>query len=989
MIPLPTSPSPLQTDVAEPCLFRQLNKEKNDPLLTEDSSSSSVCPPTDPNIIRFGAFTWEEACWLQRNECSGLELPVIEHVPAYTCIPDTKETIVNPVAVVEPIAPTSVCSVDLPPLPATPSGPTPTPSGPTPTPKPNVPTSSSLSPPSSYPPTPTPSLASPVVTSHTTAKSLPTVPVHPSLAPSLSTQHKPDLVQSVQEGNDTIIDIPAMADYPYSPQSHTVNPKPIIDQHVKATNENKAINVTAGPPTTPLHHENGRTHTSHTQTQSGPMESQIKDRKITKNDRNEGVRGEGREGALQGKASKGRKTGKVDKIAPISAGPGQDHQPKLSDGLPTNHIASTGQSLKAVSSEMKTAIEPEGANKRMTSDMKPNMIGRGGVQTKSGQHEGPINEHREDHVTSQAIPLGKPTPITTVAGKPTLIKDKRGPTAPLTPTTSPKTSPVTMTTESQSAWNKPNGLTNQQRQIKASGHSIGPQTTESSMTRAPVSGSEPSTPMKTPLMSPVTMTASPSRTSGSTPPTHRSVSRSPSTPTMSSSLRTKPQSPSPTLSPPSPALSSPAVPLHSKAGGPGSGWGGRSPLSLMHPKGPSAPNNVVPMALGSQQRPLAPNTVGSTVGHTPAGPGPQTSWSRLFPKEQVEPPGASRQDAGERKTTGQTIKRSNPASDIMKNFKVEKYFTALPYEPRGLVNTGYMCYIHSILQTMIGCRPLTSFLRELRALKTTGKVDADIVNVKNTPVLDCLIQFEAEMKLADTTETEVTIGAAFVPDMVYNVVQELWQGTGVLGCQEDAQEFLTFLLDHLHEDCLRLLSNVPQAAPSSHNGDTVDDWEEVGPKNRTTVTRHNHIDASPISAIFSARMRSMLKINNKKPSVTYQPYNCLPLDIQSPDVNTVYEALTHLFVKESVDGVKCPNTKQELPASKQSALEELPPVLVLHLKRFVYDTTLGATLKVHKTVDYSLRMEIGKDLLSSTAQGKVSLEGRTYKLYAVVYHHGN
>lgn len=48
-------------------------------------------------------------------------------------------------------------------------------------------------------------------------------------------------------------------------------------------------------------------------------------------------------------------------------------------------------------------------------------------------------------------------------------------------------------------------------------------------------------------------------------------------------------------------------------------------------------------------------------------------------------------------------------------------------------------------------------------------------------------------------------------------------------------------------------------------------------------------------------------------------------------------------------------------------LEELPPVLVLHLKRFVFEKT-GGCQKLSKNIDYPVDLEISKGRASSGAQ---------------------
>ena len=39
-------------------------------------------------------------------------------------------------------------------------------------------------------------------------------------------------------------------------------------------------------------------------------------------------------------------------------------------------------------------------------------------------------------------------------------------------------------------------------------------------------------------------------------------------------------------------------------------------------------------------------------------------------------------------------------------------------------------------------------------------------------------------------------------------------------------------------------------------------------------------------------------------------------------------------------------------------IEALPPVLVLHLKRFVFDAGIGGVVKVGKTIQFTLELEI-------------------------------
>jgi ubiquitin carboxyl-terminal hydrolase 10 len=76
-------------------------------------------------------------------------------------------------------------------------------------------------------------------------------------------------------------------------------------------------------------------------------------------------------------------------------------------------------------------------------------------------------------------------------------------------------------------------------------------------------------------------------------------------------------------------------------------------------------------------------------------------------------------------------------------------------------------------------------------------------------------------------------------------------------------------------------------------------------------------------------------------------------------------------------------------ANKQVFIETLPPVLILHLKRFQYDNA-GGTQKIWKKVGYPLELEIPKEVFPPSRRGALAAQGGLpkYRLIGVVYHHG-
>ncbi|KAG8733076.1 hypothetical protein FRC11_008841 [Ceratobasidium sp. 423] len=348
-------------------------------------------------------------------------------------------------------------------------------------------------------------------------------------------------------------------------------------------------------------------------------------------------------------------------------------------------------------------------------------------------------------------------------------------------------------------------------------------------------------------------------------------------------------------------------------------------------------------------------------------------------------------------------------------------------QPRGLINSGNMCFANVVLQALVYSAPFVRLFETLAHLvpgNLSGKTslyEATILFLREfSPQTEPPPPAAPKAKSRSGTSTpmapEQTRQQAwnenpFIPELLYEAMKQNKRFDSMQrGHQEDAEEFLGFFLDTLHEELLSMLSRVqteptpagaawtngPPGKPATGDNarevqrpvspDSREDdngWMEVGKKNKPAITRTTRATESAITRIFGGKLRSVLSIpGSSKDSVTLEPYQPLQLDIQSDHIQTIEDALKHITVPEIVS-MHSETRGGTVDARKQVTLESLPPLLILHLKRLVYDAK--GIQKNSKVIEYSTTLEIRPEIISPTRRTKQPIK---YKLYGVVYHHG-
>lgn len=350
--------------------------------------------------------------------------------------------------------------------------------------------------------------------------------------------------------------------------------------------------------------------------------------------------------------------------------------------------------------------------------------------------------------------------------------------------------------------------------------------------------------------------------------------------------------------------------------------------------------------------------------------------------------------------TGPTAPKNNTLADVLASFSVDSAKKVSFLEPRGLVNTGNLCYMNSILQVLLFCVPFYDFLDQV-AKRAVHSFKSE------TPLVDAMIMFMRDFKLIDSAASVKQLrlrlkdneleqyGDPLCPEYVYDVIKRLPRFDNMKrGQQEDAEEFLGFLLAGLHDECAQLIKNDKQnqatesiASPSSDRSGSIDSgWHEVGAKQKTATTQNSgaiEIE-TPVTKIFGGKLRSEYKRPGEKASVTLEPYQPLQLDIGEQNINNITDALKNVTRLETLDGA----ARGARASTKQVHIETLPPVLILHLKRFHYDEK--GPQKIWKKIGYPLELELPKEVFPQHKRGIYQAQGGfpRYRLTAVVYHHG-
>uniref|UniRef100_A0A671UP90 Ubiquitin carboxyl-terminal hydrolase n=1 Tax=Sparus aurata TaxID=8175 RepID=A0A671UP90_SPAAU len=307
----------------------------------------------------------------------------------------------------------------------------------------------------------------------------------------------------------------------------------------------------------------------------------------------------------------------------------------------------------------------------------------------------------------------------------------------------------------------------------------------------------------------------------------------------------------------------------------------------------------------------------------------------------------------------------------------------------GLRNLGNTCFMNAILQSLSNIEQFSCYFKELPAValrsgKTAGR---RMYHTRSQGDNSVSLVEEFRKTLCSLWQGNQS---AFSPDSLFYAIWKIMPSFRGYQ-QQDAHEFMRYLLDHLHRE-LQYSRNGASHPVSPQDGVRLSTAE-----GKCCINGTASVVTSNFGGILQNEVNCLICGTESR---KFDPFLDLSLDIpsqfrqkrskdQEPGPTCTLRDCLHSFTDlEELDETElyyCHKCKKRQKSTKKFWIQKLPKVLCLHLKRFHWTAFLRN--KVDTYVEFPLR---GLDMRGYLLEPENSLPERClYDLVAVVVHHGS
>nr|XP_050865363.1 ubiquitin carboxyl-terminal hydrolase 46 isoform X1 [Vespula vulgaris] len=268
----------------------------------------------------------------------------------------------------------------------------------------------------------------------------------------------------------------------------------------------------------------------------------------------------------------------------------------------------------------------------------------------------------------------------------------------------------------------------------------------------------------------------------------------------------------------------------------------------------------------------------------------------------------------------------------------------------GLVNFGNTCYSNSVLQALYFCRPFREKVLEYKARNKRTK----------ETLLTCLADL-----FHNIATQKKKVGSIAPKKFIARLRKEKEEFDNYM--QQDAHEFLNFLINHINEIILAERSQTKQTGGKGAG-------DAGSPPEPTWVHE-----------IFQGILTSETRcLNCETVSSKDEDFFDLQVDVdQNTSITYCLRCFSNTETLCSDNKFKCDHCSSYQEAQKRMRVKKLPMILALHLKRFKYVEQYNRHIKVSHRVVFPLELR-----LFNTSDDAVNPD-RLYDLVAVVIHCGS